>query len=142
MSVIESQSQSLASEPAAVPPSPAPDTRASFISPRALALAWFVAMIVASAVNPATTDAVQPTLVLTILGNVAAFAWLATLVTGGLNWRRTPTLAFTTGGLMLTGHFICGFDGHLPMTGWIWLTQLMAVAGATALSGLALATRR
>ncbi len=142
MSLIESESQTQVTEVGAAPAPKASDTRTSFISPRVVALAWFVAMLVASVVNPATTEAVQPTLVLTILGNVAAFAWLGTLVTGGLNWHRTPTLAFATGGLMLAGHLICGLDGHLPMTGWIWLTQLMAVAGATALSGLALATRR
>ena len=116
--------------------------RATFISPRAIGLAWLVAMIGAMAINPATTEAVQPTLVLTVLSNVAAFAWLGTVVLGGFNWRRTAGLGFATGGLMLTGHFICGFDGHLPMTGGIWLTQLMLVAGATAVSGLALATRR
>lgn len=121
---------------------PAAPERATFISPRAVGLAWLVAMIGAMAINPATTEAVQPTLVLTILSNVAAFAWLATIVTGGFNWGRTSTLGFATGGLMLTGHFICGFDGHLPMTGTIWLTQLMLVAAATAVSGLALATHR
>lgn len=125
------------------PPSlPAAPERATFITPRAVGLGWLVAMIGAMAINPATTEAVQPTPVLTILSNVAAFAWLATIVAGGFNWRRTATLGFATGGLMLTGHFICGFDGHLPMTGAIWLTQLMLVAAATAVSGLAIATRR
>ena len=127
----------------AVVPVDAPESeRATFISPRAIGLAWLVAMIGAMAINPATTEAVQPTLVLTILSNVAAFAWLGTIVVGGFKWSRTATLGFATGGLMLTGHLICGFAGHLPMTGAIWLTQLMLVAGATAISGLALATRR
>lgn len=138
MSLTEIESTSTAVSPQ-TPPTPG---RATFISPRAVGLAWLVAMIGAMAINPATTEAVQPTTVLTILSNVAAFAWLGTIVTGGLNWSRTATLGFATGGLMLTGHFICGFDGHLPMTGAIWLTQLMLVAAATAVSGLALATRR
>ena len=136
MRLTHSESEAPAVEPVVTPEAPVADVRATFISPRVIALAWFVAMLVATAVNPATTEAVQPTLVLTVLANVAAFAWLATLVVGVLNWRHTPTLA------LATGHFICGFNGHLPMTGWIWLTQLMAVATATTLSALALATRR
>ena len=133
---IESTTTAVSSEAPQVP------ERASFISPRAVGLAWLVAMIGAMAINPATTEAVQPTTVLTILSNVAAFAWLGTILVGGFNWSRTASLGAITGGLMLTGHFICGFDGHLPMTGGIWLTQLMLVAGATAVSGLAIATRR
>lgn len=139
-------------EPVEVVSRPTPDAEATpavdspsgswFIGPRAIALTWLAAGLLASWINPATTESIQPTLLLTILTNVAAIAWLGTIIAGGFKLRTTAIAGSFTGAVMLTGHFICGIDGHLPMTGGIWLTQLMLVAGATAVSGLAWATRR
>lgn len=119
-----------------------PLARTAFITPRALALVWFVAMTIVLAINPASAQPIQPSLLLTILGNAAAIGLYATLVVGAAKYRRTAAVGLGTGAFMLGGHFLCGFHGHLPMTGGIWITQFMLVAGATAVSGLALATRR
>ncbi|MGI9624184.1 MAG: hypothetical protein ACR2PK_15215 [Acidimicrobiales bacterium] len=143
-------------EPVEVIPGPAPEassdgsfvdagtssSRVFFIGPRAVALSWLVAGLIASWVNPGTTESIQPTLLLTVLSGIAAFAWLGTIVAGAFKLGPTAIVGFMTGAVMLTGHFICGVDGHLPMTGGIWIGQLMLIAGATAISGLAWATRR
>ncbi len=115
---------------------------ATFISPRIVAVVWFISLSIASWINPATTEPIQATTTLTVLANVGAIAWFATLFAGAARFGRTAKIGLATGGLMLTGHLICGIDGHLPMTGSIWITQLMLIAAATAVSGLALATRR
>jgi len=116
--------------------------RATFISPRTIALVWLVALSIASWINPAVAEPIQATTTLTALANVGAVAWFATLFAGAARFGRTAKIGMATGALMLTGHLICGIDGHLPMTGAIWITQLMLIAVATAVSGLAFATRR
>ncbi len=117
-------------------------TRTTFISPRAVAAAWFVALGIASWINPATTEPIQPTALLTFLANVGALLWFGTLIAGAVKLRLTAMAGAVTGGVLMTGHLICGIDGHLPMTGSIWITQLMLIAAAAAVSALALATRR
>ncbi len=128
-------------EERAVPPAEQTG-RATLIPPRVIAALWFVAMGVASWINPATTEPVQATATLTFLANAGAIVWLGTLVAGAVRLRHTAVLGSVTAGFMLTGHLICGIDGHLPMTGAIWMTQLMLIATASAVSALALATRR
>lgn len=113
-----------------------------FIGPGAVSLVWFAAMAFILAINPGSAEPIQPTLVLTVIGNVAAIGFYATLGLGALRRPRAAALGLATGSFMLAGHFLCGFEGHLPMTGAIWPAQLMAIAGATVVSGLALATRR
>ena len=137
-------STSVAPDPAPVQELPREPglARAAFISPRAVALVWFVVMVVVLAINPASAEAIQPSLILTILGNAGAIGLYATVVAGAAKYRRTSAIGLGTGAFMLGGHFLCGFHGHLPMTGGIWITQFMLVAAATTVSGLALATRR
>lgn len=116
--------------------------RSVFIGPRAVSLVWLVAVAVIIAINPATAEPVQPVLALTILGNMAAFAFYATVIAGLVRFRATDRVGVATGALMLAGHMVCGLDGHLPMTGAVWIGQLGLVAAATAVSGLAVVTRR
>lgn len=113
-----------------------------FIGPRAVALAWFVAVAIVIAINPATAEPVQPVLALTILGNTAALTFYATIVAGLARFRATDRLGIAVGGFMMAGHMVCGLDGHLPMTGAVWIGQLGLITAATAVSGLAVATRR
>lgn len=122
------------------------DTPASrigtFIGPRVVALAWLVAMTIVIAINPTPADPIEPTFLLNTIGNVAVIAFYATLIAGATRRRSTAAIGLAAGGLLLAGHFFCGFEGHLPMTGAIWPAQLMLITAATAVSGLALATRR
>ena len=116
--------------------------RKVFITPRAVALVWLVAVMIVLAINPASAEPIQPSMLLTILGNAGAIGFYATVIAGAARYRRTSAIGLGTGAFMLGGHFLCGFHGHLPMTGGIWITQFMLVVAATTVSGLALTTRR
>lgn len=129
---------------AAPPHAPEPPVSrvGTFIGPRAVALAWLVAMVIVMAINPTPVDPIEPGFVLNTIGSLAVLAFYGTIVAGATRLRSTAAIGLGAGGFMLAGHFLCGFEGHLPMTGAIWPAQLMLIAGATAVSGLALVTRR
>ena len=140
MSLIEKEQSEVQAE-AAYPSPSTPSERLDLISPRAIGIAWFVAVMAAVAIQPVGDNPPIP-LLIDIVATASVITWFATLSAGAVCSRRTPDLGVVLGGFMLVGHFFCGFEGHLPMTGWIWPTQLMLVGGATALSALAIATRR
>jgi hypothetical protein len=127
---------------AAPPGAPAPLDLRAWLQQRvdgpvcvAVAVAWFLLMNVAMAVEPATSRA-EP--VIGVFLQLAMWLLLATMVTGLVMQRRFGLVASLGGAVLATAASIaCPISGHHQFGTW-WYGQMACVLGLVAVSVVAL----
>ncbi len=100
-----------------------------------VAIAWFVLMEVAWALEPATN---RPEPVYGVLLELTMWAFVATMITGLVMQRRFGLVASLGGAVFLTAMSIaCPVSGHHPFGAW-WFGQMACVLALVATSLVAL----